>query len=159
MRSAGFVGALLALLSGLSLPGGALAAQERPLGDRAEPAWSIAAGGEGGFVFRVEVPEGWALYAPDPGELGLPLELAWVGADGSDGGEGGREVRARWPEPREEDAAYGPARVYRGEVRVELEPPEPRVPRPGALEVRWAICRDDLCVPGTTELPLPSVGR
>lgn len=50
-------------------------------------------------------------------------------------------------------SAAGPVSIYRGSVELSVG-----APPPGArgLEISWALCRDDLCVPGRTTVP---VGR
>ena len=137
-------------VGGVSASAGGVAAPVVPAPP--EPGWSLERA-EDGLALWIEVPPGWALYAPEPGPVGLPLEVAWLGPDGVPTGQ---VVRARWPAPRREPGPYGVARVYRERVSVALEPPAPaRGGASRALEVRWALCRDALCVPGTSRVVLP----
>ena len=97
----------------------------------------------------VRLPDGWALYTQDTGELGLPLAAAWRSEDG----ERLRPVPIRGPEGRVEHTPVGPVRVYRKRVSLTLEG-EPREDEV-AVEFSWALCRSDLCVPGRTVVTLP----
>ena len=121
-----------------------LAAQGRPDAGSVAPGFELtSAGAEGTWTLGIDIPRGWALYAPDTGELGLPLTARWAGE-----GEG-VPVLLSGPPGRKEVSAAGPVSVYRGQVRLRAQG------RPGidrTLEVRWALCREELCIPGTTRL-------
>lgn len=116
-----------------------------------EPAFRLEAP-EGGrsdrWGVRVAIPEGWRLYAPDAADLGRPLAARWTVAGGSSVPAG-----LVGPPSIPEETAAGPVAVYRGSVELSVG-----APPPGArgLEISWALCRDDLCVPGRTTVP---VGR
>lgn len=98
-------------------------------------------------VLRLDVPEGWALYAPAPGTPGLPLRVSWAG-DGV-----ALPLAPSWPPDEPYPTNQGAARVFRGSVTARL--PAEALP-PGvetlAASVRWAVCRPDLCVPGRSEV-------
>jgi DsbC/DsbD-like thiol-disulfide interchange protein len=110
---------------------------------------SLERTGEGGVALRIQVPEGWALYTPSPGPLGLPLEVSWA-ADGVP-----VSLEPAWPSDEPYPSATGTARVFRGPVvlRVAAEALPPGVGTLAA-SARWAVCRDDLCVPGRSDAEL-----
>lgn len=106
------------------------------------------AGAEGeSWVLEVGVPRGWRIYAPGSADLGLPLAAAWTTREGP-------PVPAPLigPEPDTVATAAGPVSVHRGLVRFSLAPPPAGVV---ALETSWALCRDELCVPGRTTVRPP----
>ncbi len=137
-------GLVLAALTAVSLLGPpSLRGQEgfRP----PRPEITLTRGGAGGAELRLGIPDGWVLYAPDPGGVGLPLEVAWSAA--------GRPVELPlvWPTAQ----VYGDptARVFRGSVVARtLQDAALPAGAPLRARVRWALCRDDLCVPGLTEV-------
>ena len=104
-----------------------------------------------GIRLVVEVPDGWALYAPVlPGEpavrVGLPLRIEIGGAP---------VVPIRWPDAVRSDTPIGPARVHPAGTLHAVLPPIPG--RPGPLQVTWALCSRDLCVPGRSRVALPDL--
>ncbi len=112
----------------------------------------------GGFTLDMAIPEGWYLYAPDPGQAGLPLRLEWVwpsaASERPDAVEG-----ARYPEPDTVRSFGARVHVYRGRQVVLLDqPPLVGGVRPTALRIVWALCREDRCVPGTSEVALDGRG-
>lgn len=172
--------AAAAALAQLPLPGtiGSLAAQEPRAGGAGRdapvvPAPSIhaawhrqAAEPHPRLTLTVAPPAGWELYAPreagtrwwgeggqgSPGRprpgrplLGRPLAVVVPGGDGVG-------VRDVLPAPVASSQAGGLAFVYDGPVRLSLDPLPAGVRR---LEVRWALCREDRCVPGATGVPVP----
>jgi hypothetical protein len=95
---------------------------------------------DGTWGLYVEIPEGWALYAPGDATLGLPLTARWLGPEAAE-----RPAALHGPTPVEEVYPWGSALVHRERVRLSLDSPAPGA---RALALRWALCRVDLCVPG-----------
>ena len=126
-----------------------------------KPHFELVPGADSEAAWRlyVDVPDGWALYAPATGALGLPISARWVPSEGSRaGGERAvdratdrRPIRLDGPPGRLESSAAGPVAVYRGEVTLVLDGPGPT--RGRDLEVTWALCRKEMCVPGRTRVP------
>jgi DsbC/DsbD-like thiol-disulfide interchange protein len=98
----------------------------------------------------LQVPRGWRLYAPDPGEAGLPLRLDWL-LEGPRGTERTAPVAADYPDPDVGTSGGLLVRSYTGTVRVSLTPPRGAL-QPDAVRVGWALCRADLCVPGVSDV-------
>lgn len=139
-----------------------------PVPAMGEPAPEIrvrwGSGPDAGLVVRVAPPPGWSLYAPrtptrsEAGEgagegdvgadgplLGLPLEARHPGG-------GILPLRGVRPEPEVRREPGGRTRVYREPVELFLAVPDPA---PTALDLRWAVCREDRCIPGRTRVPVP----
>lgn len=132
------------LLRGLAAAGGSATGAVEPTLALDRPAHA-----DGPWRLEIGVPSGWSLYAPPSPlvELGLPLTASWLA--------GARRTAAllAGPAPIAETGAAGPTEVYRGRVEMRVAAPAGRV---DALEVRWALCRADRCVPGTTVVAAPS---
>jgi DsbC/DsbD-like thiol-disulfide interchange protein len=97
-------------------------------------------------ALRLAIPEGWYVYAPDTGDLGLPMAARWETEDRTEPAMKG------WPESEARETGAGPVRIYTGPVVIPLVTP----PSDGArLVVSWGLCRDDLCVPQVREFPAP----
>lgn len=115
-----------------------------------EPRMSLVTPGDEreGWTLALEVPAGWRMYAPrgEVPALGLPLTARWATSSGS------KEVALAGPEPTEVVTEVGRTEVHRGNIDFRVGPAPPAAQ---ALEVTWALCRDDRCVPGRTRLDLP----
>jgi thiol-disulfide isomerase/thioredoxin len=125
------------------------------------PEFRLGPADEGGLPLDIVIPRDWSLYAPDPGDAGLPLRLEWVWrVPGVADGERTRAAAARFPEPDEGTASGLHVRRFTGSVRATLAgPPTLDGAPPGALRVRWALCQDDVCVPGVSEVALDGAAR
>ncbi|MBT8335133.1 MAG: protein-disulfide reductase DsbD N-terminal domain-containing protein [Gemmatimonadetes bacterium] len=128
----------------LGVGGGGAASAQHP-----EPHFELAPGtvSDVAWDLTITVPDGWALYAPDTGSLGLPLTAHWIPADPT---LDTSEVRLDGPPGRHESSPAGPVRVYRGRVALAIAD-EGSAPERD-LEVRWALCQANLCVPGRTRV-------
>jgi len=84
----------------------------------------------------------------DPFLLGRPLEVSVPG--------GGRvQVLTTDPLPAEKSTPQGIARVFTGPVHLTLDVLPAGTRR---LRIRWALCREDRCVPGTSTVRVPGRG-
>lgn len=127
------------------------AVQAQPVDSiRPEFRWATTTGrghsGEETPSLRIEIPAGWALYAPDTGSLGLPLAAEWIDRRGWR-----REAPLDSPPGSIERSPAGEVSVYRDHVTV-IVLGTPANPHDARLRIRWALCRAALCVPGTTDL-------
>jgi thiol:disulfide interchange protein DsbD len=102
------------------------------------------------LAFAIDVPKGWHIYAPEPGDAGLPtrvtlsLPVAWEAGP------------PRFPEARRFDEPGGIVTFgYTGDVAVSvpIRLGSGSVAGPAAVgaEVRWLACRER-CVPGSAQL-------
>lgn len=120
----------------------------------------VTVGGDDEVLVALTPPEGWSLYSLDAHvlfRLGLATGAGTDSAENGDPFQLGRPLRFRTgdgrrlaprslrPAPRIRSTPWGASVVHEGPVLVELQRPEAW---DGALEVEWALCRDDLCVPG-----------
>lgn len=102
---------------------------------------------EGAWRLELTVPDGWQIYAPRTpvSSLGLPLTAHWLSRTGRS------EASIDGPEPTVRTTAAGPTAVHRGTVTFTIAAPRTDVV---GLELEWALCRDDQCVPGRTRIDL-----
>lgn len=100
----------------------------------------------GALALEITVADGWYVYATEPGPSGLPLTVTWIP------GGAAAASSAVWPVADTVLSSGQRLATYRGRLRVVLD--EPRQPS-DIVEVRWAACRGDLCVPGVTRVALP----
>lgn len=145
--------ALLLLTGCAGLPGG-------PGGDpaprlrldlEARPPW-VEPGGETLLLARFHIPRGWHLYWMNPGDSGLPPELAWTLPEGWTAGG------PHFPVPREHVSEAGRSWIHEGELvlRIPLRCPAGAVPGEAAaiqVEADWLACRE-ACVPGRSRASL-----
>ena len=143
----------MALLCAGIAPAGGLSAQAVP-----GPVFGAEVEGDS-VLLRFEVPEGWSLYAPvlpGPASDGTPEAAAFPGPSSPAGRplrlfHGGELLTvATWPEPVVRNTVLGPAQVHEAGRHVGwIRLGKPAV---GEIEVEWAICSQDLCVPGRTRV-------
>src|SRR5690606_18877945 len=78
----------------------------------------IAPGGAARIALRLEPAPGWHVYAPDPGDVGVPLRVEWEAP------EGVRVTPLAWPAPAPlavggwSSLVYSEAVEAQGEIRV-----------------------------------------
>jgi thiol:disulfide interchange protein/DsbC/DsbD-like thiol-disulfide interchange protein len=166
MRLTGFAGAfVLALVVVFGVAGPALARTavlapplEDPVTARlVAETGSIASGETVWVALHLEMRPGWHVYWRNPGDSGLPTEIAWTLPPGLAAGE------IAWPTPErfvvDKIGNYG----YAGAVDL-LVPltatagPKAADPKPGdvapiAAHASWLAC-SDICIPGEADLSL-----
>jgi thiol:disulfide interchange protein len=101
-------------------------------------------------LVRLSVEEGWHVYAPEPGDAGLPTTLVWELPEGFTAGP------LRWPTPRRFEESGLVTRGYAGELLLVAEITPPADLRPGTdvaigARVAWLACRQE-CIPGEADL-------
>lgn len=101
----------------------------------------------------IGIPEGWRLYAPAAEALGLDGEAPAAFAPPSlqVHTTEGAEITASlgWPAPERVGSAGSHTWVYTERLVARL--PADGVGA-GTLLLRWALCNDELCIPGTTRI-------
>lgn len=146
MRAGRFAALVLAIT--------AIAAAPAASQDLAEvrPVFRLVPDGPEALALTVCVPDGWALYAPDlpehpTGGAGLPLRIR----------AGNDSVLPRaWPRPLSRSTVLGRSWIHpAGCFRAGLPAVGPEALAAG-LELSWALCRADLCIPGRTVVELES---
>ncbi|WP_405274915.1 TlpA family protein disulfide reductase [Gaopeijia maritima] len=124
-----------------------LATERSPVSGPIEPTLRLESPPRPGgpWTLEVGVPAGWSLYAPASADidLGLPLAASWLS------GTLRASATLSGPAPITETGEAGVTEVYRGRVWLRVTAPRGPV---DALEVRWALCRADRCVPGTSRV-------
>ena len=173
---------LSSVLAGMLMcAGGALAASGQPPASgepaasvfatpREEPAVvalitehaSLRPGGSTRVGVAFDLAEGWHIYFSDPGDAGLPTEIAWSGPPGV------QFSPLVWPEPEQFDEPGGiTTNGYSGHLVLSstLSYPatrdgEPLASIPLTAAITWLACRD-ICIPGsaTRALTLPVSSR
>jgi thiol:disulfide interchange protein DsbD len=104
-------------------------------------------------ALKLELDPGWHTYWRNPGDSGLPGDIAWTLPPGVTAGP------IQWPTP--ERAPYGPLMNFgfhdRVILPVELSAAPDAAAGPGVIraDANWLVCAD-VCIPdqGTLELPL-----
>lgn len=116
---------------------------------------AILLGGETRIGVLFELENGWHIYAEEPGDAGLPTQIAWSAP------EGGVSFSAlHWPTPQRfldpgDIETFG----YEGSVLLAstLEHTGPWRETPTELSVqaqtKWLTCKE-ICIPGGAELSL-----
>src|SRR5690606_27143175 len=111
----------------------------------------IAPGETARIALRLEPAPGWYVYAPDPGDVGLPLRVEWEAP------EGVRVTPLAWPSaaPRVVDGrwtslVYSMAVEAEGEIRIAADA-EPGATLRVAATVAWGVCRE-VCLPQSARL-------
>jgi thiol:disulfide interchange protein DsbD len=149
-----FLASLALVLSGLA---GASAQGLKPPSDLvtaslvAEPA-AIRPGEPFSVGIRMVMRPGWHVYWRNPGDSGLPPEVAWTVPPGFAAGA------LAWPAPHRIPVAHLMNFGYEGEtvLLAEVTPPETLAPgKPVTLRARlsYLVCERE-CVPGTADLQL-----
>ena len=142
-RLSGFIGATAL---GIGIPAVAQAQE----GFRVEPTFAVYELGSGS-VLEISLPEGWRLYAPTPAgedasQVGLPLRIVALPS-------GEHFEPGQWPTPLTLETVAGRGYAYTESVDISLEGLPAGVSR---LEVSWALCQEDLCIPGRTQVTVPA---
>ena len=113
---------------------------------------SVAPGGTLWVDFHLAISPGWHIYWRNPGDSGLPTEIAWTLPPGFSTGE------IAWPVP--EHFVAGTIGTYGYTRSADLLVPiaAPATLAPGgtahlAADASWAVC-SDICVPGGAKLAL-----
>ena len=105
--------------------------------------------------FHFEVASGWHIYAPDPGDVGLPTRIEWRLP------EGVRLLRMEWPVPERIRQPPFDVRAYTGRVVVraafDLGAGVPEAATLGA-RIEWGACRE-VCIPQEAVLSIPTRRR
>jgi thiol:disulfide interchange protein len=101
-------------------------------------------------LVRLSVDEGWHVYAPEPGDAGLPTTVAWELSEGFSAGP------LRWPAPGRFEESGLVTRGYEGELLLVAEITPPASLRPGTdvvigARVTWLACLTE-CIPGSAVL-------
>src|SRR5690606_9191987 len=112
-----------------------------------------APGGAARFALRIEPAPGWHVYAPDPGDVGLPLRVEWEAP------EGVQISPLAWPPAtplvvngERASLVYTEAVEAEGEIRVAADA-EPGTSLRVAATVSWGACRE-VCVPQSARVVL-----
>jgi thiol:disulfide interchange protein DsbD len=97
-------------------------------------------------LVRLAMDEGWHVYAPEPGDSGLPTTVSWDLPAGFTAGP------LRWPTPRRFEESGLVTRGYEGELLLVAEITPPADLPPGSTvtvraRVAWLACRQE-CLPG-----------
>lgn len=104
------------------------------------------------IAVRLKMKEGWHSYWVNPGETGLPTEIAWSLPEGITAGP------IQWPAPTRIQSLGEVSYGYEGEtfLFVELSLNESVIPGTVvtlSAEVNWLACRE-ACIPGAADLSL-----
>lgn len=163
LLSAGLAAAAV-LLSGAAEPPRQEARPARRLGSAEQPVMveavaesaSVQPGGTVRVGVLFTIPDGWHIYAEEPGDAGLPTRIAWAGP----------------PDAAFDDAVYPPHQEfndpgdiktfgYTGQALLVSAFTAPPQAQPGdtlklSAEAKWLACKD-VCLPGsaTVELQVP----
>lgn len=104
------------------------------------------------IALRLEMDKQWHTYWKNPGDSGMPTQIAWNLPDGFHAGE------IQWPYPQKfqdnELVSFG----YEEEVFLLTEIKVPDIVKPGAraeitAEVDWLACKES-CIPGHADLKI-----
>jgi hypothetical protein len=127
----------LALLAGVLADAQAASAQWRPARPD-DPVRVEAWQGEAGIRVRLAVDDGWYVYGVDAEGIGLPLQVLPA--------EGDEPLGLSTVDPPETTIVEGRrVPIHRGRADFLADAPPGNVA--GAVRVRWAACRGDLCIP------------
>jgi len=115
---------------------------------------SLQGGTENWVALRLAPEPGWHVYWRNPGDSGLPTELAWTLPPGIEAGD------IHWPYPHRESLGdltnygYGDPTLFLVPLSVSTD-----VGSPVALAAKasWLVCKD-ICIPGKAELSLELPG-
>ena len=158
MRFAAILGRLTAVIAAafaIAAPANAVATSlpANPVVARLVPeARSVAPGGTLWVDLHLEIIPGWHIYWRNPGDSGLPTEIAWTLPAGFSAGE------IAWPTPKRfvlgTIGNYG----YSGSADLLVPIAAPATLKPGgtahlAANASWLVC-SDICIPGEAKLVL-----
>ena len=112
---------------------------------------SIQPGGATRVGVHFDLAEGWHIYAKEPGDAGLPTQIAWSGAAGTTFGE------LQWPAPQAfvdpgdiRTFGYNGTTVLSSTVTIGMTA---ATSTPIHAKVSWLACKE-VCIPGKTDLEL-----
>ncbi len=100
-----------------------------------------------GVAFRLE--PGWHIYAKDPGDAGLPTEVAWTLPPGASVGPLNYPPHAKFDEGGLTTYGYADRAVFTARATA----PGENAPLPIRARVSWLICKE-ICIPGQADLDL-----
>jgi thiol:disulfide interchange protein len=158
MRSMTLAGVfLVALMAGIGFAAPSCSAAAVPIGDPATArlvaeTGSIAPGQTVWVALHLRMRPGWHVYWRNPGDAGLPTEIAWKLPSGFTAGE------IVWPTPErfvvDTIGSYG----YEGSVALLVPITAPTDAQPGGVapvnaHATWLACAE-ICIPGEAELAL-----
>jgi len=158
MRIEAILGGLMAALAAafaIAAPASAAspAALADPVAARlAAEAGSIVPGGTLWVDLHLEIAPGWHIYWRNPGDAGLPTEIAWNLPAGFSAGE------IAWPAPERFVVGTIGNYGYHGAADLLVPIAAPAVLKPDgtvhiAANANWLVC-SDICIPGEAKLAL-----
>ena len=112
---------------------------------------SVPPGGKTRLAVVLDITPEWHIYAPNPGDAGLPTEVRWNGPEGATFGP------IAWPTPQQfldpgDIKTFG----YTGQLVLVSEliaPSAGETELPVRATVTWLSCKD-ICIPGNAQLEL-----
>lgn len=117
---------------------------------------SVQPGGTVRVGVLFTIPEGWHIYAAEPGDAGLPTKIGWAGPPDSEFGDVGYPPHHEFLDPGD-IKTFG----YAKEVLLVNTFSAPPDAQPGdtvklSAEAKWLACKE-VCIPGKAvlELDLP----
>ncbi len=150
------VAVALALSLGPAPVSGQAGGQQRPLSEESpRPVFWVDSYAAPELALTVCVPSPWSLYAPDLPDhpangVGLPLRIL----------AGERALSpTSWPSPESRATVLGRSWIHEaGCFGASVDLPE-EAEAVTELGFRWALCRDDLCIPGRSVVAIPRADR
>ncbi len=115
---------------------------------------AIVPGGSTRVGVQFILEEGWHIYGQQPGDAGLPTQIAWSAPQGVDVTPLSWPLTKRFLDPGDiETFGYEREVLLPSAVRVA---PNAAVPSDVVLQasIRWLACHE-ICIPGAAELKLP----
>lgn len=113
---------------------------------------SIQAGRPFWVAVQLAVEDGWHVYWKNPGEVGMSLQVDWQLPPGFTAGP------LQWPVPKKLELAGILSFGYEGEVTLlsQITPPSqlPLADQPLSAQVKWLVCSEMGCQPGSAAAPL-----
>lgn len=105
-------------------------------------------------ALHLSLEEGWHVYWKNPGDAGIPLKVEWKLPNGFEAGP------LQWPFPEKFTMADMVGFGYQSEVTLlsQITPPaqiDPQTQLDLQASVKWLVCSDLTCQPGSTTVNLP----
>lgn len=105
-------------------------------------------------ALQLNLENGWHVYWKNPGDAGIPLKVEWKLPDGFEAGP------LQWPFPEKFTMADMVGFGYQEEVILlsQVTPPahiDPQLPLNLEAQVKWLVCSDLTCQPGSAPVVLP----
>lgn len=157
MRPISAVAVALALSLGPAPISGQRGTSQRPSSDEGapQPVFRVESYAAPALTLTVCVPNHWSLYAPDLPDhpangVGLPLRIL----------AGERALfPTSWPSPESRMTVLGRSWIHEaGCFGATVDLPE-KAADVTEVGFRWALCRDDLCIPGRSVVTIPEADR